>query len=404
MIDPDPFAESDVAVIGTGQARPNLAITLATLSERVASIEVGQVGGLCVNRGYTPTKTLRKTASAAHLARRDGDFGIRVEKIEIDFAAVTIRVQQQVGTSLAALEGSSTGQDSLTLLSAGGQELRVQRVFQNSGARAFIPPLLGIDDLPHLNKVSQLQLRERPRDLIITGGGNVSLETGQIFRRLASELAVIEANRSISGRKNGAGWKVHTERLPATKLRCYIGNKFGRVKKSTDAGITATVQAKRVEGYPRLVATERSPNTERLNLAAAGVQTDEHGLVPANDKLQTNVLGTWAVGVVDKRCAFACTSDQDSQIVLTNLEGGARFANDQVSTYAMSTGPLLCRPALSQAQARESKRATLVSNFLTKNVSWAKEESDTAGLMQILVEHQSEEIVGALRLGSLATK
>jgi pyruvate/2-oxoglutarate dehydrogenase complex dihydrolipoamide dehydrogenase (E3) component len=414
MIKIKPTSEFDVAVIGAGQAGPNLAMTLAGRGEKVALIEGGLVGGSCVNYGCTPTKTLRKSARVAYLARRAGDFGIHAGTVEIDFAAAMERMQQRVEESRAGLEKSIAGQDGLSLLrgwgafagragdrfelTAGDQTLRAARVFLNTGTRAFIPPLPGIDDVLHLDNVSLLQLRERPRHLIIIGGSYIGLEMGQIFRRLGSEVTVIEADPRITGRENEAVSKALTDMLQSEGIRFHTGHKIERVEQAGD-GIVVKVGGQRVEGSHLLIATGRSPNTERLNLAAVGVETDERGFVPTNGKLETNVPGIWAVGDINKRGAFTHTSYQDGQIVLANLNGGVRSADGRVSTYAMYTDPPLGRVGLSEAQARESGRAMLVTNFEVKDVSRAKEEGETTGLMQILVDQQSEKIVGASLLG-----
>jgi pyruvate/2-oxoglutarate dehydrogenase complex dihydrolipoamide dehydrogenase (E3) component len=394
-------------------------MSLAARGEKVALIEGGLVGGSCVNHGCTPTKTLRKSARVAHLARRAGDFGIQVGTVEIDFAAAMGQMQQRVDESRAGLEASIDRQDGLTLLrgwgafagrvgdrfelGVGDQTLRATRVFLNTGTRALVPPLPGIDGVPHLDNVSLLQLRERPRHLIIIGGSYIGLEMGQIFRRLGSEVSVIEAGPRITGRENEAVSKALTEMLRAEGIRFHTGNEVERVERHgaerSDAGVAVLVGGQRVEGSHLLVATGRSPNTERLNLAAVGVETDERGFVPTNGQLETNVPGIWAVGDINKRGAFTHTSYQDGQIVLANLKGGARSADGRVSTYAMYTDPPLGRVGLSEAQARESGRATLVANFQMKDVSRAKEERETAGLMQILVDQQSEAIVGASLLG-----
>jgi pyruvate/2-oxoglutarate dehydrogenase complex dihydrolipoamide dehydrogenase (E3) component len=410
-----PIIEFDVAVIGAGQAGPTIAMTLAGRGQTVALIEGGLLGGSCVNYGCTPTKTLRKSARVAHLARRAGDFGIQTGTVEVDFAAAMERMQQRVQESRAGLEKSITGQDGLTLLrgwgaftgqagdrfelTAGNQSLRATRVFLNTGTRALIPPLPGIDDVPHLDNVSLLQLRECPRHLIIIGGSYIGLEMGQIFRRFGSEVTVIEAAPRITGHENEAVSKALNEMLQAEGIRLCTGNKVERVQKHSDAGIAVKVGGQQIQGSHLLVATGRSPNTERLNLAAVGVETDERGFVPTNGKLETNVPGIWAVGDINKRGAFTHTSYQDGQVVLANLKGGARSVDSRVSTYAMYTDPPLGRVGLSEDEARKSGRATLVANFQMKDVSRAKEEGETAGLMQILVDQQSEEIVGASLLG-----
>jgi pyruvate/2-oxoglutarate dehydrogenase complex dihydrolipoamide dehydrogenase (E3) component len=410
-----PVIDFDVAVIGAGQAGPSLAMTLAARGKKVVLIEGGLLGGSCVNHGCTPTKTLRKSARVAHMARRMGDFGIQIGEVEIDFAAAMERMQQRVDESRAGLKKSITGQDGLTLLrgwgafvgrdgdrfelTAGDQTLRTHRVFINTGTRASIPPLPGIDDVPYLDNVSLLQLRELPRHLIVIGGSYIGLEMGQIFRRLGSEVTVIEAGPRIAGHENEAISTAITEMLQAEGICFHTGHEVERVQRGSGAGIAVTVGGQRVEGSQLLIATGRSPNTERLNLAAVGVETDECGFVPTDGQLQTNVPGIWAVGDINKRGAFTHTSYQDGQIVLANLQGGARSADGRVSSYAMYTDPPLGRVGLSAAQAKASGRATLVANIQMKDVSRAKEESETSGLMQILVDQQTEEIVGASLLG-----
>jgi pyruvate/2-oxoglutarate dehydrogenase complex dihydrolipoamide dehydrogenase (E3) component len=406
--------EFDVAVIGAGQAGPMLAMTLAGEGQKVALIEGGQVGGSCVNYGCTPTKTLRKSARVAYLARRAGDFGVQVGAVKVDFAAAMDRMQKVVDDSRGGLEKAIGKTDNLTLLRGwasfigksgehfelrvDGQTVRADRVFLNTGTSAFIPPMPGIDDVPHLDNVSLLALRECPRHLVIIGGSYIGLEMGQIFRRLGSDVTVIEADERITGRENEAVSKALTEMLEAEGIRFHAGDKIEAVEKAGD-GIAVSVGGQRIEGSHLLVATGRTPNTKRLELDAVGVKTDERGFVPTNGKLETNVPGIWAVGDINKRGAFTHTSYQDGEIVVANLQGGSRTADGRVSTYAMYTDPPLGRVGLSEVEARKSGRATLVVNQPMKEVSRAKEEGETRGMMQLLVDQESEQIVGATLLG-----
>jgi pyruvate/2-oxoglutarate dehydrogenase complex dihydrolipoamide dehydrogenase (E3) component len=410
-----PAINFDIAVIGAGQAGPSLAMTLAGQGKKVALIEAGLLGGCCVNYGCTPTKTLRKSARIAHLVRRAGDFGIQAGEIHIDFAGAMERMQHRVDSSRAGLEKAIAAQEGLSLLrgvgafvgrdgdqfelTAGDQMLRATKVFLNTGTSAFIPPLPGIDDVPHLDNVSLLRLRELPRHLIVIGGSYIGIEMGQIFRRLGSEVTVIETGPRIAGHENEDISMAITEMLQAEGVRFLTGHDVKRVETGSDATVAVTVGDQRVEGSHLLIATGRSPNTKRLNLAAVGVEADERGYVHTNGKLETNVPGIWALGDINKRGAFTHTSYQDGEIVLANLQGGARSADGRVSTYSMYTDPPLGRVGLSAAQAKASGRATLVASIQMKDVGRAKEESETTGLMQILVDQQSEEIVGASLLG-----
>ncbi|MDB5944904.1 MAG: FAD-dependent pyridine nucleotide-disulfide oxidoreductase [Ramlibacter sp.] len=406
--------EVDAAVVGTGQAAPSLAVALARRGEKVALIEGGLVGGSCVNAGCTPTKTLRKSARVAHLARNAAQFGVDVGKIEVDFAAAMRRMQERVDGARGDLERWIAGEPNITLLRAwgaftggkqgafelmaGDRPVRAKRVYLNTGTRALIPPIPGIDSVQALDNVGLLQLRSRPAHLVVIGGSYIGLEMGQIFRRLGSEVTVIETGPRIASREDADVSEAIAAFLREEGVELLAGKPVDRVEPSA-AGVVVHVGAARVEGSHLLVATGRLPNTERLNLPAVGVETDERGFVPTDGKLQTNVPGIWALGDINKRGAFTHTSYQDHQIVLANHDGGSRTADGRVPTYAMFTDPPLGRVGMSETEARKSGRPMLMVNWPMKNVSRAREEGETAGLIKLLVDAQDERIAGATVLG-----
>ena len=164
-------------------------------------------------------------------------------------------------------------------------------------------------------------------------------------------------------------------------------------------GVAVFAGDERIAGSHVLVATGRVPNTERLNLAAVGVETDARGYLPTNGRLETNVPGIWALGDINKRGAFTHTSYHDHEIVLANLQGGTRSADDRTMAYAMFTDPPLGRVGLSEAEARASGKRVLVADYEMKNVSRAKEESETAGLVKLLVDADTERFLGAALVG-----
>ena len=404
----------DAAIIGTGQAAPALAVALAKRGEQVALIEGGLLGGSCINAGCTPTKTLRKSARVAHLARHAAEFGVQVGQVEVDFNTAMERMQARVDGARKNLEewivaepgiallrgwGSFTGgrQGAFDLM-AGGQPVRAKRVYLNTGTRAFIPPIPGIETVPVLDNVTLLQLRERPAHLIAIGGSYIGLEMGQIFRRLGSEVTVIETGPRIASREDPDVSEAIAAMLQQEGLRLLVGRGVDRVE-AAGTGVAVHVGGVRVEGSHLLAATGRLPNTQRLNLAAVGVQTDDRGFVPTNGRLETNVPGIWALGDINKRGAFTHTSYQDYQIVLANHEGGSRTADGRVPTYAMFTDPPLGRVGMSESEARKSGRPMLMVNWPMARVSRAREESEATGLIKLLVDAQDERIVGATVLG-----
>jgi pyruvate/2-oxoglutarate dehydrogenase complex dihydrolipoamide dehydrogenase (E3) component len=404
----------DAAIIGAGQAAPALAVALAQRGEKVALVEAVQLGGTCVNNGCTPTKTLRKSARVAWQARHAAEFGVHVGEVKVDFAAAMNRMQDRVETARAGLEAWVGGQPNITLVSgwgsfaggkegafdltAGSQSIRAKRVYLNTGTRPFIPPIPGLSDVPYLDNDSLLKLRTLPRKLVVIGGSYIGLEMGQIFRRLGSEVVVIETAPRITAREDEDVTSCIAAFLEKEGVRIIAGQAVTKVERQGD-GIVAHVGSERIEGSHVLVATGRLPNTEKLNLAAVGVQADARGYTLTNGRLETNVPGIWALGDINKRGAFTHTSYHDHEIVLANHDGGHRSADDRTMCYAMFTDPPFAHVGMSETEARASGRKVLMATFDMKNVSRAKEESETIGLVKLIVDAQSDKFLGATLVG-----
>lgn len=406
--------EVDAAIVGAGQAGPALAIALAQRGEKVALVEAAQLGGTCVNNGCTPTKTLRKSARVAWQARHAAQFGVHVGEVEVDFAAAMNRMQGVVEASRGALQAWIGGQKNITLvrgwgsfaggkegafeLTAGAQSIGAKRVYLNTGTRPFVPPIPGVTAVPYLDNDSLLKLRALPPRLVIIGGSYIGLEMGQIFHRLGSEVTVIEGAPRITAHEDEDITSCITAFLEKEGIRIVAGQAVTKVERAGD-GVAVHVGGERIEGSHVLVATGRLPNTEKLNLAAVGVQTDHRGYIPTNGRLETNVPGIWALGDVNKRGAFTHTSYHDHEIVLANHDGGSRSADDRTMCYVMFTDPPFARVGMSEAEARASGKRVLMAKFDMKNVSRAKEESETTGLVKLLVDADTDRFLGAMLVG-----
>ena len=404
----------DAAVIGAGQAGPSLAMALAARGEQVVLVEAQQLGGTCVNNGCTPTKTLRKSARVAHMARRAAEFGVHVGPVEVDFAAAMGRMQQRVDAARGGLEKWIAGEARVTVLRAWGrftgttaggfdllageQPVHAKRVFLNTGTRAFHPPIPGVATVAALDNVSLLQLRQRPEHLLVLGGSYIGLEMGQIFRRLGSAVTIIEPGPRITAREEPEVSHCIADFLQAEGVRILTGHAVDRVERDGE-GVAVMVGGECVRGSHLLLATGRQPNTDKLGLETVGVRTDERGWIPTNGRLETNVPGIWALGDINKRGAFTHTSYRDQEIVVANLAGGQRSADDRTMAYAMFTDPPLGRVGMGVTEARASGRRVLVADFAMKDVSRAKEESETAGLVKLLVDAENERFLGAAMVG-----
>ncbi len=417
-------ARVNAAVIGSGQAGPGLATAFASGGDRVVLFEGAMLGGTCVNAGCTPTKTLRKSARIAHLARRASEFGVQVGAVHVDFAAAMERMASVVNSSRDGLTRWVTNTPNLTLVRefarldgrdsdafivrAGSRTVLADRVYLNVGTRASLPPVPGLAAANPLLNDSLLALRELPAHLVILGGSYIGVELGQIFRRLGSRITIVERAPTLVAREDEEVSSRLEALFHSEGIDVVVGASITAVEGLSGSAITIRGTtgedgtAFEVQGTHLLVATGRIPNTSALGLESVGVTMDAQGYIPVNGALGTNIPGIWALGDVNRRGAFTHTSWQDHEIVVANHRGGTRTADGRVSTYAVFTDPPIGRVGLSLRDARAltgSGRRFLVATHEMRHVSRAKEEGETTGLITVVVDQDTSCFVGATVFG-----
>lgn len=406
----------DAIIVGAGQAGPPLAGRLTAAGQRVAIVERKLFGGTCVNTGCMPTKTLIASARAAHVTRHAADFGVVGMSVGaafgIDMAVVKARKDKVSGDArrgvegwLKAMAGCTVFEGHARFVSAGemevdGQRIGAKHIFLNVGGRAAIPDLPGIDSVPYLTNVSIMELTALPRHLVIVGGSYIGLEFAQMMRRFGSEVTVIEKGpRIISREDEDVSIAVH-DILAGEGIGIHVNaDGLGFAPRGSDiaVGVRAGVE---VVGSHLLMAVGRRPNTDDLSLEKAGVARDARGYITVDDELRTNVPGIWALGDCNGRGAFTHTSYNDFEIVAANLlDGAARRVTDRVDTYALFIDPPLARVGLSEAQARRAGHAVRVGMRPMTRVGRAVEKGETAGFMKIVVDAESQAVLGATMLG-----
>jgi pyruvate/2-oxoglutarate dehydrogenase complex dihydrolipoamide dehydrogenase (E3) component len=410
----------EMIVVGAGQAGPFLAAKLAQQGQRVALVESRHLGGTCINEGCTPTKTLRKSARVAYLARRGAEFGVRTGPVAVDFAAAMDRMQRRVDESRGGLQRWLAGLPHLSIVmararlagregdqfvvEAGGRRLLAPKLVLNTGTRPLIPPIAGLGAVPFLDNESLLALRSRPAHLIVIGGSYIGLEMGQIFRRLGSEVTVIEPGPRVTAREDEDVSAAVAQMLHDEGLAVHTGVGVASVAREPDGAVCVLLSdGRRLAGSHLLVATGRVPNTDQLGLNSIGLATGPRGYIATNERLETAVQGVWALGDINQRGAFTHTSYHDHEILAANLAGGSRSADARIPTYAMFTDPPLGHVGLYEADARRlvarQGRHITQAVIAMKDVSRAKEESETVGLIKLLVDEDSGLFVGASMLG-----
>jgi pyruvate/2-oxoglutarate dehydrogenase complex dihydrolipoamide dehydrogenase (E3) component len=406
----------DAIVIGSGQAGNPLCQKLADHGWTVALIEKEDLGGTCVNTGCTPTKTMVASAQVAHYARHAARWGVRTGDVSVDLAKVVARKHEIVSQMRGGLERKVQQRKNLHLyrgharflephrLRVGDQVLEGERIFINTGTRVAVPSLDGLEAVPYLTNVTIMELTEVPEHIVVLGGGYIGLEFGQMFRRFGSRVTVVHNGGQILAREDADVAAELQKTLEAEGLRFVLNARTTRVEQQ-QGQVALTLQtgsgSETVAGSHLLVATGRRPNSDDLGLENTGVKTDAHGFISVNNRLETGIPGVWALGDVKGGPAFTHISFNDYQIVYANLiEGRSLTTDNRYVPYAVFTDPQLGRVGLTEKDARAGGRRLKVGKIPMGWVARAIERDETAGLMKLVVDADTDHILGAAILST----
>ncbi len=405
----------NAVIIGVGQSGDPLARALAKAGRRVALIERDAVGGTCVNRGCTPTKTMIASARVAYLARRGADFGVGTGPVTVEMPKVRQRKRDIVEdfrdgekTKLEKVEridlifgeAKFTGPKTveIALRDGGTRSVTAEQIFINTGARPAVPKIDGLDQIEYLDSTSVMELDAVPEHLLILGGSYIALEFGQMFRRFGSRVTIIEQSDRLMEREDDDVSEEITKILTEDGIEIHTSAKT--TKAASGAGVTLTVETKSGEktitGSHLLVAVGRTPNTEALDLPAAGIEAGEHGFIKVSEKLETNVPGIYALGDVKGGPEFTHISYDDYRIVEVNLlENGNRTTAGRFVPYTMFTDPQLGRVGMTEAEAKKQGKKVQVAKIPMSESARAVETDETRGFMKAVVDADTKQILGA---------
>jgi pyruvate/2-oxoglutarate dehydrogenase complex dihydrolipoamide dehydrogenase (E3) component len=409
----------DAIVIGSGQGGNPLAGALAAAGKKTALIERQDVGGTCINRGCTPTKTMVASARAAYMARRGADYGVRLGPVTVDMGHVRERKRaivrsfregsekrlEKAHVELIRGEASFTGpgQMSVALHGGGERQLSAAQFFINTGTHSGTPAIEGLKTVPYLDNESVMELDYVPEHLVILGGGYIGVEFSQMFRRFGSQVTVIQSGSQLLV---GEDQDVAAEVLKILRedgIEILLNAHTQRVA-LTNGGMSLTIalegKAQTIAGTDLLVATGRVPNTAALQPAAAGIEVDQRGFIRSNDRLETSAPGVYVLGDVKGGPQFTHISYDDFRILKANLlDGGDRTVRDRPVPYTVFMDPQLGRVGMTETQAQKSGRKIRVARMPMTYVARALEVDETRGLMKAIVDAETEEILGATVLG-----
>lgn len=416
----------DAIIIGSGQAANPLAKKLADAGWKTALIEKKFIGGTCINVGCTPTKTLVASGRVAYLVKRSADFGVHTTGYSIDIESVIGRKNEHVlaaresntkrllkTPNLDVIFGNATfsGAKEVTVTNEDGSvtTMTAEKIFINIGTRPVIPSIAGLAEIRYLTSDTILDLLVVPSHLVIIGGSYIALEFGQLYRRLGSEVTILEGSEQFLSKEDDDIAAEIKKILEEDGIRVLTGTKVSKVANANNDSrtnnvaspntITIDIGSETLNASHVLVATGRLPDTTALNPAASGIMTDNHGFIPVNDKLETNIPGVYALGDVKGGPQFTHISYNDYVIVYKNLLENADLSiSGRELVYCLFTDPELGRIGLTEKAAREKGLNIKVVTLPAERIARAWENSETRGMLKAIVNADNKRIIGAAAL------
>jgi pyruvate/2-oxoglutarate dehydrogenase complex dihydrolipoamide dehydrogenase (E3) component len=411
----------DAIVIGTSQGGRFLPIELSKAGQKVALVERDQLGGACVNTGCTPTKTMVASARLAHLARRAAEYGVHVGPVSVDLAAVRERKRAMVagarqnyasrltqdGLHLIEGEARFTGPKTveITLKNGVTRQISAPVIVIDTGTRPRPLAITGADDVSVLDSTSIMELDELPQHLIILGGGYIGLEFGQMFRRFGSTVTIIQHSARLLMNEDEDISDEVAAILREDGITVLTSSTPVAVEPAAGGRVRLTIRTadgeQELEGSHLLAAIGRIPNTEALNLEAAGIRLNDQGFIAVDEYLQTSVPGVSAMGDVTGSPAFTHSSYDDYRILHANLIRQEKASTrDRIVPYTVFIDPQLGRVGLTEREARAQGRAIRVAKLPMNAVIRAIETGETRGFMKAVIDGDTRQILGCAIFGS----
>lgn len=406
----------DAIVIGAGEAGSIVASRAIQAGKRVALIYREPYGSTCLNTGCVPSKFLIHRARVAHTARVASRFHISVSPPQIHLDAIVreknekIRLHReesyrgaQAAENLILVEGEARFLSSRGI-AVSGRSFGSDQIFIATGMKPLIPKIKGLDRIPFLTSDSLMELEAIPEQMIIIGGGYVACELGQTFRRYGSAVTIIQSQPHLLPREEPDVSTLLEKSFRSEGIEVILGYKAVEVsRKGSRILVEAESKAgdrRRIEGTDLLIAAGRLPNTDRLDLEKAGVQTDQMGFVRVNDFLQASVPGIWAAGDVNGRQPFTRVCQEEGKVAYANAFEGAQIKMDRrFLGHAIFTDPEIGSVGLTEGEARAAGYDIAAGLVTFDKVEKAELIGETTGLIKYVIDRTTRQILGCHVIG-----
>ncbi len=407
---PEEKGEYDYIIIGSGGAAFSSAIEAVKYGAKVAMIERGTVGGTCVNVGCIPSKTLLRAGEINHLARNNPFIGLHTSANEVDLAPL-IKQKEELVTELRnkkyvdliedygfeLIKGEARFLDDHTI-EVGERKLSAKRFLIATGATPAVPAISGLEEMDYLTSTTLLELKEVPKRLTVIGSGYIGVELGQLFHHLGSEVTLIQRSSRLFKDYDPEISEALTKALTEQGIRLVTGATYGRVEQVGEVKkvyVEVDGQKRIIESEQLLIAAGRTPNTESLNLQAAGVDTGSLGEIRIDDYAKTTNTRIYAAGDVTLGPQFVYVAAYQGRVAAGNAIGGQNEKLDLAIVPGVTfTAPAIATVGLTEQQAIENGYDIITSILPLEAVPRAQVNRETTGVFKLVADAKTRKLLG----------
>ncbi|MBK6498056.1 MAG: dihydrolipoyl dehydrogenase [Saprospiraceae bacterium] len=411
----------DVVVIGSGPGGYVGAIRAAQLGLKVAIVEkYNTLGGTCLNVGCIPSKALLDSTEHFHNATHNfAEHGIQVSSVKADLKQMITRKNGVVDQTCKGVEflmkknkidiyigvGSFVTKNIIAIDGQDGRkEIETEKVIIATGSKPVTPEIFNYDKNRVITSTEALNITQIPSKMVIVGGGVIGLELGSVFARLGTSVDVVEYMDKILPTMDADCSKELMRSLKKLGMNFYLGHGVQKVK-ATKTSTTVTVQKKdgsetfEIKADYCLIAIGRKPYTDGLNLAAIGIQTDEKGRIPVNDHLETSVSGVFAIGDVIKGAMLAHKAEEEGVLVAEYMTGSKPHIDYNLIPGVVYTWPEVAAVGKTEEELKAEGKNYKVGKFPFKALGRSRASMDTDGLVKVLADANTDEVLGVHMIG-----
>ncbi len=411
----------DAVVIGSGPGGYVCAIRLAQLGFKTAIVEkYATLGGTCLNVGCIPSKALLDSSERYHQTVHTHDVhGIEVGKVNLNFPKMMKRVQDVVDTTcggvkylmdknkITVFQGHGSFKDKNTILVKSDKEtieIKAKKTIIATGSKPTSFPGMDIDKKRVITSTEALKLKEVPKHLVVIGGGVIGLELGSVYRRLGSKVSVVEFADGLIGMMDKELGRNLQKVLKRDGVEFYLSHKVSKVENTGNGIKVIATDMKKdkeitIEGDYCLVSVGRHAYTAGLGLENVGIAVDKRGRVETNDHLQTSVEDIYAIGDVVKGAMLAHKAEEEGVFVAELLAGQKPHINYNLIPGVVYTWPEVSSVGKTEEELKKEGIKYKKGSFMFKALGRARASEESDGLIKVLADPETDEIIGVHMIG-----